>query len=477
MKSGTILVTIEGGSGMVAQACGREVRLHEFPVPADAAGQVDPTTAVVEALASLGLQRGASICLGVPSDQVMPAPVATDGLPRKGRRALLVYRMEEHLPMDAEELSVDFLPAVGGRALGVAVETAPLRDLVNRLEASGVEVESIVPTSLLVLWQLVTQSKEQADFFILGSAGRVDIFRMTDGRPVSWHVTSLETADVCRAIHVDLLATAGGDAPPRAVCAGSFTQEQVQAIASDTGLAVTHREDPSCPTLASQALAAGQDAGWINLRRGGLAPTDRLRKLQRPLKVTAALALALVAVVTGGSWLRAALYDAETARLLDRQRAVFVRLYPNAATPPAVRRWLESEALRMAGVSGAAGTMPQSQPALETLRQVTAGLPKGLKLRILDLRIEPAEVFIEGQARNHADAETVARGIAQQGSFVMEPPRTENLVKGGVAFTLAGKPAAPSAKPLASAGTPAAKTTVKAAASPAPAAQPKGGKP
>jgi hypothetical protein len=193
-------------------------------------------------------------------------------------------------------------------------------------------------------------------------------------------------------------------------------------------------------------------------------------RLARPLKVTAALMFALMAVVTAGSWLGAMRYDAQVSRLLDCERAVFSQLYPNASVPPAVRKWLESESMRLAGVSGASGALPEQPFALETLRKVAAGLPKDTRLRILDLRIEPGEVFLEGQARSHADAEVVARGVASAG-FVMEAPRTETLVKGGVAFTLAGKPGAPSA------AAPAGKAPPKTATAAPTAAQTKDGRP
>jgi hypothetical protein len=72
---------------------------------------------------------------------------------------------------------------------------------------------------------------------------------------------------------------------------------------------------------------------------------------------------------------------------------------------------------------------------------MAAGIPPGMRVRILEIRIGPESIFIEGQARTHSDAETISRGLSGAG-FAVEPPHTESLATGGVAFTLAGKPVA-----------------------------------
>jgi hypothetical protein len=194
-------------------------------------------------------------------------------------------------------------------------------------------------------------------------------------------------------------------------------------------------------------------------------------KLERPIRVAVLLSLVLLAVVSAGAWYRSTLYRAEADRLVVQEQAVFGRLYPNTRVPPGVRRFLASESSRLSALSGAGTLLPDQPAALDTLQKVMAGLPPGLRLRIGDVRIEPGEVLIEGQARTHGDAESIARGIATSANLAMESPRTETLVKGGVAFTLAGKPVAP-AKPPTPPG-PASPTTQ--APPPPPAA--KGGKP
>ena len=55
-------------------------------------------------------------------------------------------------------------------------------------------------------------------------------------------------------------------------------------------------------------------------------------------------------------------------------------------------------------------------------------------------------MHFEGQARTHTDAEDVHHSLTTAG-FVIDPPRTERLASGAVAFTLVGKPMLGQGKP------------------------------
>ncbi len=456
MSRPAFLIALEPSQGFAARVAGLQVEVRPFAWPAEGDATAARAEAIREALASLAYD-GSGLGLGLPSSQVLAAQVLCDNLPRQGRHAALLYRLEEHLPIDAEKLTADFLPAAGGRALGVAVETAPVRGLLDRLAQVGVETEVICPTAFLALWQIARQADTRADYVLLGFADHVDVFRMADSQPVAWYVAPPDAAEVARAVQVDLLTHPADADAGTGLVAGPLEAGFLDAVGAATGVACRQVAESSCVTPAAQATPAalnGEGAGWVNLCRDGLATANRLRRLRRPIGAAVALALVLLAVVSAGAWWRGRLYRAESDRLVEAQQAIFSRLYPNTSVPIGVRRWLASEASRLAGLSGAGETLPKTPAALDALRHVAQGLPTDLRFRLVDLRIEPAEIFLEGQARSHADAEAVARGIAKAGPFTMEPPRTESLVKGGVAFTLAGKQAATPAAPKPKGGQP-----------------------
>ena len=463
MTSPAFFIALEPHESFACRIADGEVELHEFTCPTSglAAGDTDDDTgadradAIHKALATLDYD-GSGICLGLPSSQVQSAQVLCDGLPRKGRQAALLYRLEEHLPLDAESLTADFLPPEGGRTLGVAVETQGLRRLLDRLTEVGVEVEAVCPTALLALWQLVEGPEERADFVLLDFPDRIDVFRVEGARPVAWYVAPSQAGEVGRTIQVDLLTHPIEPTSEINLVAGPLPPEFLEAVASETGVACRCVQEESCVTLAGRAAPAllkGKGTGWVNLRRDALAMPDRMRRLRRPVRTAVCLALTLVAVLIAGSWWRAGRYRYETDRTVEGQRAIFRRLYPNTRVPTSIKRWLASEAARLAGLSGTDETMPQRPAALDMLRRAMAGLPDDLRFRVLNLRVEPSEVYLEGQARRHADAETVARGTAGQG-FTMEPPRTERFSDGSVGFILVGKPKATVTVPEPEGGTP-----------------------
>jgi hypothetical protein len=92
-------------------------------------------------------------------------------------------------------------------------------------------------------------------------------------------------------------------------------------------------------------------------------------------------------------------------------------------------------------VSGAGFDVPERASALEVLRRVATCLPSAVRLRLIELRIESGDVFLDGQAPSHTEAELVSRGL-RGGGFDAAAPRTESLTSGGVSFRIYAKPAA-----------------------------------
>ena len=435
-------LAIEPDGGFACRDTGDGIDVRGFTWETGDGPHAGPAESAAKALGALGY-RGDRLVLGLESGRVYAAEVSSDGLPRKDRRQALKYRLEEHLPLDAESLTADFLAPAAGRTFGVAVETAPARDLIDALAAAGVDVETVCPTAFLALSRLIGRLDTGAGFCLLGLGSGVEVFRIRDGRPAAWHTAGDDAPETVRAIEADILARPPADGEEVHFVAAGLQPEFLNAVAGRTGLVCRHVDESSPAALAARAATAvleGRTAGWVNLRCDGLAPADRLGRFRRPIQAAAVLVFLFLATVIAGAFWRAGRYEALAAERLEEQRAVFVRLYPNQRTPVSVRRHLASEATRLAALSGADQALPLRPAAIDALKQVVAGFPADLRARLVMIRIEPVEVYLEGQARSHADAEAIARGISGQG-LAMEPPRTESLAKGGVAFTLAGKPA------------------------------------
>lgn len=420
----------------------------EVPDAADAAdaGAAALAAAVREVLTELGW-RGRPVALALDGGPVFGAPVETGGLPRRDRRTGLLYRIEEHVPLDAEQLTADTAPPVGGRALGVAVETVPLKATLDALAAAGIEVATAAPLALLAAWEPVGRGPDRDGFILVTRERGADLVRLVAGRPVAWAATSGEADEIARAVALDLVERAPEDdgADGEAIeVVGPLPPETARAVEARTGLAVRPAADADVVARVGRAAAlrlAGRDAGWVELCRDALAPAGALERVARPIRVAAVLVLVLLAAVAGAAHWRAARYDAVRRGLEAGQAETFARLSPNQPVPLAVRPRLESDLKRLDALSGAGTDAPRAPSALATLDRVLAALPDDLRVRVLDLRIAPSGVVIEGQVRRHTDAETVGAALARDAGYAVEAPRTERLAKGGAAFTLVGHPA------------------------------------
>ena len=403
---------------------------------------VEPTTLPTPQGAKAVLEdlgyRGEPVCLGLPTRHVLAAPVSTDGLPRQGRQAALLYRLEEQLPVDAEYLAAAFLPAVGTSALGLAVEKASLAPLLDGLHRLGVHLAAVCPIALLAAWDVGQEPSAGPRYCVMDGADGVDVLRLENAVPTAWHWTTAEPADLARCLRAALLAAPPAPEPPQAALLageGWPLEPAIEDVFGHEHVGRCERTPMDAAARTAARVLAGQVAGWADLA-GPLGLARSWRRLKVPLKTAAVLAALLLLVLTGGFWWRAEQYAAVTVRAHQRQEQVFRQLFPNRPLPLSVRGHLASELARVSGVPGAAAGLPATPSALETLRRLAAALPADVRLRIAELRLGTHDVFLAGQTRTHADAEAIARSL-QAAGFAAEAPRTEQTAGGGVGFTLA----------------------------------------
>lgn len=417
--------------------------------------------AIVTALKSNGW-RGRGVGLALPSSWCLSARVSTDGLPPKNRRQALTFRLEEKLPVSAEEVAADFVEpeGEGGDALGVCAQTQTVAPYVEALEAAGVPVDSISPAALLAAQN---QSPTDCDVLLWGAANEVELFAFRDARPVAWHVLPAEERDL--AMHVGI-ETRGRPQPVRLRAIG-LAPDALRPVSALPGVQpVGADESRSLHEAAARAAAsvlAGQSAPWVELRRGALSAGDGSRHLHRPLVALVASAALLLAAMSAAMLVRAARYEAAAREREELQRQVFQRAFPGRPVPVDVRSRMLSErqALRAQngemgddGIGTTAGLPPaQASAGLASLRDLLAAFPRGLRFRVVELRLDEGKLLIEGQARSHGDADAIATALRKGGEFAVEPPRTEQLtgISKGVAFTITGTvqqaPAAPAGEP------------------------------
>jgi len=383
---------------------------------------------------------GGPVVLAIPSTWALAASVSTENLPRRNRYHALLYRLEEQLPLPAEELVADFVEH-GSRALGVAVEIRRLRGILYELEAAGIVVQTILPAALLAMQGFVPAlGADGPALAAVALNGQVELAEFDAGRICTWETVEQSESALNRAIRAKLL-TRSFNGPFRLVVQGLDENLQNQ-LAEVVDLDVLKSQGDSvlaaCGRTAAEVLT-GRTRAWFDLRRDQLAPGDRLRPIRRAMNVCVSLIVALLAGLAGALLWRTAKYENLTRDMQTQQARTYQALYPGQPVPPSVRLRLESEVRRVSGLRGVSAQAPRRHLALDTLRRIVTRLPSRVRLRILDLRVEPAGFVVEGQSRQHGDAEMVAAELGKDLRLAVEPPRTERSVQQGVAFTLSGR--------------------------------------
>ncbi|MCY2929859.1 MAG: hypothetical protein NTV86_10275 [Planctomycetota bacterium] len=422
--------------------------------PAFREGPVEPHTepeplaaAIREALAQFNY-AGQGVCLGVGASLVLTAGVEAAGLARKHRRTGLLYRLEEQLPLEAERLTADFVePPVAGRCLAVAVETAAAQAIVEAFTHAGIQVEALCPTALLAAWEACRARPTPPDYVLLQAGPRVDVVRLVEGRPVAWHNVPHSPEELTRCLGIDLLSNPIEREQPTALAAGDATG-RLTALLRDHAIAGEAIESPVAALAwraAAHVLAGGQ-AGWVNLRRDALAPPHPWRPVAGLVRLAAGLALALVLTAVGACLVRGWMCQGLIARAQEKQASIYARLYPNTAAPANIKSRLRSQGALLAGVSGLGQDVPDPPSALDQLRTIAEHLPRTVRLRITEIRIEPGTVMIDGQARSHGDAELITQSL-RKAALALDAPRTETLADGGVGFAILARPASETPAP------------------------------
>jgi len=122
----------------------------------------------------------------------------------------------------------------------------------------------------------------------------------------------------------------------------------------------------------------------------------------------------------------------------DEQLAIFRQALPGQVAPASVISRLASEERKLRGLAGDSTDLPQQQSALAVLCEALGRLPTNLRFRILEMRFGQQQLYLEGEAQSHGDADAIAVALRKFQGFDIEAPKTEQLADKGIAFTLVG---------------------------------------
>ncbi len=385
---------------------------------------------------------GSEVCLGLGSCYIQAVEIDCDDLPRRQRTEMMLYRMEEQLPLPAEELTAVYLPSLGGRCLGLAVETKQIREIIEGLQSVGISLGAVCPSALLSLWACLEDCETQPNYVLLANSDQLELFRISGGAPHSWY-SFLENSNLLHSLRINLLDHPVPSQGATILVAGDLPQKTLDALGNELEVIKKDGDENFYERAAArtgESLSSGKQAGWVNFRTGKLAPAKQWSNTPGLLRTAAVLAVIFVIAVVGAFITRGLRYDSLASNYRQDQREIYRKLYPHSKKIPAnITSRLESELRRFSGVKGQGQDVPPLPQALDDLHTALTNLPPKIRFRILKLQVNPDDIFIEGEVKTHSDAEAIVQSLKKAGLDVL-PPKTERIASGDVAFKITAHP-------------------------------------
>lgn len=378
--------------------------------------------AVIKAIQSQTQLPGVpGVLIALPSHRCFAARVGTAGLPARQLRHAMPYRFESAVPFAVEDLVLD-AHGQGDHRLVVAAHPEPLRVLVHELEDTGVRVCGIAPLALL--------AAQSADPDAGDSQSTTNETTFTIAEPSALCEAHVQSVSEVQCSMTAAQAGASGATAWRWLPGSTSDVEDSQLAVADT---------LRLAQATVRRVVAEEDELWINLQRGPLASRHHLDRVRRPLVACLAAGALLLVASIGAMQARSWQYR-DAAALHDAQaQSLYVAAFPGEPVPVSMERRLMTRLRGLRGRQGLATSdtrLFDEENTLAVLHDLLARLPDGTRFIITDLRLNGDRIDLDGLARSHSDADTLAATLRRDGRFQVTPPSTENLPAQGVRFSL-----------------------------------------
>ena len=404
-------------------------------------------TSLAQAIATVLVEQdydAQPILLALKSTDVLAVTLPPD---TTANRQAMLYELEEYVPIPAERFVADFFLHEQGRFAGV-IDAERFLPLLDELATRQVLVQAIVPLSILAVQGLiplpaaaenglraVLWSHENEPLF---DEGRIDLFFLTpDGQPLSWQLLDANPEPLRIALESEVLAR------DMEIAVGTpYLPEELRAALAGIPRIrlMPHGPEGAEPLSAvmarqSELILSRKKRPWWDFCRDALAMrgTDRVlgQSIRRTLWGGVALMTALCLVL----FVRMVRFDQAAVRYHKEQETAFRDALPEQTLQSGFRNRLESEYVKMSAQRENTTDLPQRESALIPLLNVLRSLPKNVRYRFPEIRIEQNTIRLDGQLQVHGDAELVATAF-EDGGFAVEPPSTQQAGNSGVTVRL-----------------------------------------
>ncbi len=437
-------IFVDDNHWLVAKARQSEVDIAPVDPPQDTDSVEAWAHATRQQMETMGY-ADQPVVLALPSPWCLTAVIDTDSIERVGRRQAMHYRLEEHLPIAAEQVVADYCEAAD-TAMGVCADLDRVKPIVNALESLGTQVRHVCPVAMLASAEALDHDNSLGAILLSdingqanGRPARYDVIQLDRGKPTRWQWLADDVSDITDHLNPDNTDIAS---------IGATTDPQLDNLPDTCRVVPIDNTDRyRSAAMRSARILAGTASPWVDLRRDGLGVVDRYDTYRKPVLLLAAAVAMLLISACVVMQMRGRHYNTEANNAFQQQVTIYEDLFREEGlkAPTVVERALKLKAQNMAGMSGqgadTAVTSLQSTSALNRYHAVLAALPTDIRFRITALTIEPDRITIDGEARSYGEAERIAASLRNNTPYDVEPQRTESISAGGVSFTFIATPA------------------------------------
>jgi hypothetical protein len=269
----------------------------------------------------------------------------------------------------------------------------------------------------------------------------IDVFSIEDGRSVAWGLVRAGTGG----LRCELSQLAQRIGIERPLVGYGLTPSTVSEVESMETSAFSGRytidQRPEHPeSLALSAAARILDGSLetpIELKRGPFGER-RGHVALRPYAAALQVAILLLVVTLIGLFVyrgQQAAREAESAAA--EQVDIYRQVFPTAKVPVGVANRLHSELAKLKGLLGGDEAAPSAISAITMLHDLLKSLPTDRRFVLLEIRIEEGRLYLDGEVREHGDAEALAQRL-RAGGFDVASPRTHRLDEKRVSLRISG---------------------------------------
>lgn len=354
-------------------------------------------------------------------------------------RQTMLYRFEECIPWSTEECVGDYL-RVGTKALMVAAPASPLVEFFSRLESLGVQIQSIVPMALLACAEHVASAEFPARHVVAFEQNRwIDLLCIDNRLPTTWSMVPAHGRGLSCELQ-RLALDSGASTSLVGYGLSEVANAEIRASGTATVLEVSRPSGESLGTLALAAAAkilGGRMEALIELKQGLFGRSRGHLALRRYAIALRAALVMLVVSATSGFLYRGYTAGCEADLLSEKQVEIFRGVFPNTKTPVGVKSRLESELAKLKGLQGGDTPLPNTASAIAMLHDLLDALPTDRRFMLLEIRIEEGRLYLDGEVRDHGDAEFIAQRLRAKG-FEIASPRSQRLDDKRVSIRITG---------------------------------------